>query len=131
MIKNNNLFDCLNWILRKKEDKNIENKNTSFYILNRWLSMIDENYVKIINSTTNTWISKNNSFNNDLYLLKFLKLALPKHYKKINYLKKNKDENQLNESFDFINEISSGMEISQSELKSNLHLLQQLYDKET
>ena len=127
---NNNLFDCLNWISRKK-NIDIENSPTSFYMLNRWISMIDKDNCKIINNTVNKWITKNNSFNDDFYILKFLKQTLPKQYKKINYIKKinNKDKEEKGE--DFFVEIANSLNISQKELKNNFAFLKEIYDNKT
>lgn len=127
---NNNLFDCLNWISRKK-NIDIENSPTSFYMLNRWLSMIDKDHCKIINNTVNKWISKNNSFNDDFYILKFLKQTLPKQYKKINYIKKNNKKDKEEKNEDFFVEIANSLNISQKELKNNFAFLKEIYDNKT
>lgn len=127
---NNNLFDCLNWISRKK-NTDIENSPTSFYMLNRWLSMIDKDHCKIINNTVNKWISKNNSFNDDFYILKFLKQTLPKQYKKINYIKKNNKKDKEEKNEDFFVEIANSLNISQKELKNNFAFLKEIYDNKT
>lgn len=127
---NNNLFDCLNWISRKK-NIDIENSPTSFYMLNRWISMIDKDHCKIINNTVNKWISKNNSFNDDFYILKFLKQTLPKQYKKINYIKKNNKKDKEEKNEDFFVEIANSLNISQKELKNNFAFLKEIYDNKT
>lgn len=81
----NKLFDSIDFVLKKTDiDINsIECKN--YYILNRWLSMSDQNIAKIINSTTNRWLMKNNFSK----VLKFYRSVLPTFNKKIKYLKKN------------------------------------------
>ena len=128
MIKNNNLFDILNWVLKKK-DIDLESKFTSFFIINRCLSMSSNYTSKIINNTVNIWSTKNNSFYNDNYILKFLKSVLPNNYKKISYIKKITETNKTDPNEEiFLSEISNGLQISEKELKNNLKLLKEIYD---
>ena len=126
-MKNNNLFNVLNWIL-KKQNSDVEDTPTSFYILNRWISMVDNTSAMLINSSVNRWILKNNSFSNDFYIVKFLRKSVPKSFKKINYIKKIKITDPEKEDENFISEMSSNLEISQAEYKNNLNLLKELYD---
>lgn len=126
-MKNNNLFNVLNWIL-KKQNSNIEESSTSFYILNRWISMVDNTSAMLINSSVNRWILKNNSFINDFYIVKFLRKSVPKSFKRINYIKKTKISDLDKKDENFVSEMSSNLEISQTEYKNNLNLLKELYD---
>jgi hypothetical protein len=126
-MKNNNLFNVLNWIL-KKQNSDVEDTPTSFYILNRWISMVDNTSAMLINSSVNRWILKNNSFSNDFYIVKFLRKSVPKSFKKINYIKKIKITDPEKENENFISEMSSNLEISQTEYKNNLNILKELYD---
>lgn len=84
---NNKLFDVLNWILKKKS--NISDfDDVSCYIVNRWLTMASNDFCNIINLTSNRWLTKNK----DIPYFNFYKAILPKHNRKIDYIKKTKIE---------------------------------------
>jgi hypothetical protein len=63
MIKkkyNTDLFGYLNWIVKKTKKEPSEQEAVSIFITNRWLSMVDSTYAKIVNVTFNRWLTKNN-----------------------------------------------------------------------
>jgi hypothetical protein len=104
---NNNLFDTLNWIL-KKNGKEPDNLLDSNFILNRWLSMVSPEMAQIINTTGNRW----NKSIIKLPMAKFYKLVLPKCFSKISYTKKKlKDKEAEN-----YKEMTNSLEISSREL---------------
>lgn len=111
MQTQNNLFDILDFVL-KKTDIDIDlHENNNIFILNRWLSMSDQNIAKIINSTSNRWLLKNNHTN----FLKFYRSFLPKINKKIKYIKKplkNKNEEQTD-----ILKLAKNFELSSREIE--------------
>jgi len=87
-MQTSNIFEFLDWVLKKKEKEPIYENNISNYILNRWLSMSDLDVCKIINVTTNRWDKCIESADNFLDNCKFYKTVLPKTHKKIEYIKK-------------------------------------------
>ena len=104
----------LNYILKKKKDSPTEQECSQPFILNRWLSMSDSSIAKIINSTTNRWITQTGiCSNNSLKMSNFLKCIVPKINRKIEYIKKSepspKDEDLL--------ETASAFQISTREMK--------------
>lgn len=115
MIKkkfNDSLFDCLNWILKKTIKDSSSFQFPSSFIISRWLSMTDPSIAQIINSTTNRWINKTESYRDGESLAKFYRTLLPRYTNKINYIKKIQKEttNQDNTN------LNIQMEISQREL---------------
>jgi|APGre2960657404_1045060.scaffolds.fasta_scaffold69487_2 hypothetical protein len=85
MIKNKDtsLFSFLDWIT-KKSNVEIRDYNPPYFLVNRWLSMANNSYCHIINMTTNKWSKNVKEFNYS----NFYRTILPKHNKKINYIKK-------------------------------------------
>lgn len=116
MIKrkfNDNLFDCLNWILRKTiKDLSLLQLPSSF-IISRWLTMVDPSITQIVNSTTNRWINKSELYRDSESLAKFYRLLLPRYNCKINYIKKTQKDTNTQDSNTNLNK---QMEISQREL---------------
>jgi hypothetical protein len=114
MQTENNLFDIIDFCLKKK-NLDIETHNfKANYILNRWLSMSDKNIAKIVNSTVNKWLFKNNSIN----VLKFYRMILPKIDRDIRYIKK--ATNIKNNQEDHENDISTlavNLELSTREIE--------------
>lgn len=114
MQTENNLFDIIDFCLKKK-NIDIETHNfKSNYILNRWLSMSDKNIAKIVNSTANKWLFKNNSIN----VLKFYRMILPKMDRDIRYIKKSTNIKNIQE--DHENDISTlavNLELSTREVE--------------
>ncbi len=80
---NNNLFDTLNWVL-KKDKKEPTTVLESNFILNRWLSMVNPEIAQIINITGNRWNKNIKKFS----MAKFYKSILPKNSDQIFYIKK-------------------------------------------
>jgi hypothetical protein len=115
MIKkkfNDGLFDCLNWILKKTIKDTSSLQFPSSFIISRWLSMADPSIAQIINSTTNRWINKTESYRDGESFAKLYRILLPRYTNKINYIKKIQKEttNQDNSN------LNIQMEISQREL---------------
>lgn len=104
---NNNLFDTLNWILKKnpKESNDLLESN---FILNRWLSMVSPEMAKIINATGNRWNKSNTKFS----MAKFYKSILPKCSDRIFYIKKKTKEKETEDH----KEMTNSLEISRREL---------------
>jgi hypothetical protein len=106
--KNNNLFDFLNFIF-KSSDKEVKEYNPPIYLINRWITMANPIFAKIVNLTSNRWLSNNNDFD----FTKFYRIVLPKHKHKISYIKK-KEKTKIEEENDL--ELANFMECSQREL---------------
>ena len=96
--KDNNLFDFLDYVLKNKSEQPKEYKPPIF-LVNRWLSMANNNFSKIINLTTNKWCSHNSEFD----IAKFYKIILPKHIKRISYIKKKVKEKDVEDSIHMAN----------------------------
>jgi hypothetical protein len=106
MAINNNLFDTLNWILKK--NKKPQNKFESNFMLNRWLSMSNNQIAQIINSTGNRWIK----VLKDFQISKFYYIILPKNNDRISYIKKKtKQENDKDYKI-----IAENMELSTKDI---------------
>jgi hypothetical protein len=114
-MQNNNIFEFLDWILKKKKEEPIYENNITPYLLNRWISMVDSDCVKILNITQNRWniekIDVDDDFNK---LVKFYRILLPKINKKIEYIKKTK--NLTNEKDENLDSIAKNFEISKREV---------------
>ena len=85
--KDDSLFCFLDWIT-KKTNKKAEDYNPPYFLINRWLSMANESYCHIINLTTNKWLDTYKDFD----ISSFYRTVLPKHTKRINYIKKTSKE---------------------------------------
>lgn len=81
---NNNIFQCIDFVLKKTKVDLSDINFKNFYIFNRWLSMSNNDICKIINATTNRWLFKNSTVD----ILKFYRILLPKINKNISYIKK-------------------------------------------
>lgn len=90
--KDTSLFSFLDWIT-KKSNVLIKDYNPPFFLVNRWLSMANSSYSHIINMTTNKWSKNIKDFNYS----NFYRTVLPKHNKKINYIKKSTKDIELDE----------------------------------
>jgi hypothetical protein len=118
MQSNNNIFEFLDFILKKKEKEPIYENNITNYILNRWLSMSDPEVARIVNVTGNRWKESDQDSETFLDTCKFYKTLLPKINKKIEYAKKkNLTTDQEFQQEEFV----KNYEISKRELK--------IYDK--
>ena len=107
----NDIFKILDYILKKTPSKLVLEGNISPFILNRWLSMSDPTICRIINSTTNRWITNKGICDSNSYdMIYFLRKVLPKVTKKFSYIKKKEEKKEeikeKKESFNFM-EISS------------------------
>jgi hypothetical protein len=84
------IFDYINNILFLKKPYNHQNveeiKVYNGFLVNRWLSMFDEDSANIVNETTN----KKNYLNNDKEMqYKMLLNIIPKNkYRRVDYIKK-------------------------------------------
>lgn len=110
------LFDTLNDILiYKKGDQldNIDNeKEYSGYLINRWLSMYSPNLAIIINETVNKYY---NNFITKKDHYRFLCKVIPNSpRKKIEYFKKDKAENQIDDKI--IGFLAKNMQLSKREI---------------
>lgn len=105
-----NIYKFIDFCLKKKNIDISELKINNYYLFNRWLSMCDIDICIILNSLSNRWLFKNNNID----ILKFYRIFLPKNDKKIQYIKKkNKEQKQL----DFL-KLANNLEISTRELES-------------
>lgn len=106
-IINNNLFDTLNWILKKDKKEPVSILESNF-ILNRWLSMVTPEIAQIINITGNRWNKNTTNFS----MAKFYKSILPKNSDQIFYIKRKKEEKEIEN----IEEMANSFELSRKEL---------------
>ena len=89
------IFDYMKNVLFYKKAYKKENfeeiKKYNPYIINRWISMYDAESANIINETSN----KLNYLGNDkeMHYKMLLNILPKKQYKKIQYIKKNVDDN--------------------------------------
>lgn len=104
---NNNLFDTLNWILKKDKKEPVSILESNF-ILNRWLSMVTPEIAQIINITGNRWNKNTTNFS----MAKFYKSILPKNSDQIFYIKRKKEEKEMEN----IKEMANSFELSRKEL---------------
>jgi hypothetical protein len=121
-IYNNDIFDILNFVLKKT---NIKLKSYFFeknYILNRWISMSHVNNAIIVNSTLNRWSRRKLNFNP----IKFYRFILPKTTNNIKYIKKNQIKEE--EKQDYMN-LAKNLEISTREIKEYEEMLEILNTK--
>jgi hypothetical protein len=123
IVMDNNIFDIIDFVLKKKNIDVEKHSIKNFYIINRWLSMSDPSICFIINSITNRWILKNQNIN----LLKFYRTFLPKTVKNIKYIKKN-NKNKDKENQDY-QKIASNYELSIKEIESYEDMLDFLNKK--
>ena len=116
-----NLFDALNWVLKNKKEEPSDLKVYPF-LFNRWLSMVDNDTINIINSTTNRWLLKNKDFP----FVDFYRAVLPKNNERINYIKKEAVSTSKDSD---VTQIAENMELSTREiifLQKSLEDLKQL-----
>jgi len=112
----NMLFDTLNDILISKKGDQLDNidneKEYSGYLINRWLSMYSPNLAIIINETVNKYY---NNFITKKEHYKFLCKIIPNSSrKKIEYFKKDKAENQIDDKI--IGFLAKNMQLSKREI---------------
>jgi hypothetical protein len=94
------LFVCLDWILKKNPKDLPEITPPSTFIINRWLSMADPLMAQVVNVTANRWIYKTNLSKENTLINKFYRTVLPKKNSRIFYIKKEKSSNKNNQELD-------------------------------
>lgn len=119
--KDDSLFLFLDWIT-KKSNLHIKDYVPSLFLINRWLSMANESYCHILNLTTNKWSNVVKNFDYP----SFYRKVLPKHTKKINYIKKIIKESESNEE---ISILSNKFECSKREIEMFIKTLEELNNK--
>jgi hypothetical protein len=105
--KDNNLFDFLNYVLKVSDNEPKDYKPPTF-LINRWISMANPAFARIINLTTNKWCGSIS----DLDISKLYRILLPKYGKRISYIKKEVKEKEYDEDMN----MASIMECSQREI---------------
>jgi hypothetical protein len=105
--KDDSFFVFLNYVF-KNEKECPKNYTPSLFLLNRWISMANPLYAKIVNLTTNKWMYYVKDFN----FKYFYRTVLPQHKNKIFYIKKKEKEKETNDDLN----IANIMECSQREL---------------
>jgi hypothetical protein len=107
----NNIFEYIDFVLKKTKFNGSDVSFKNFYIFNRWLSMSNNDITKIVNATTNRWLLKNSNVD----VLKFYRVILPKMNKKIFYIKK---ENKIKDTDPKdISTIANNYELSTREIQ--------------
>jgi hypothetical protein len=105
--KDNNLFDFLDYVLKNKNEP-LKDYKPPIFLVNRWLSMANDGFCRIINLTTNKWCRQTPDFD----IEKFYRLILPKYKKRIIYIKKKAKQKEHEEDVN----MASIMECSQREI---------------
>jgi hypothetical protein len=121
------IFNFIDSVLFNKKKLNTINEGESqfnYYMVNRWCSMYSPDIARILNETTNLY---GKSFVTKQEQYEFVLNILPKVKKKrINYIKKNKEEKTI-ENVD-ISHIARLSELSQREIKENIDFLNNLHN---
>jgi len=104
---NDNLFLNLDWVLKNNKEEPLD-KNVSYFVFNRWISMSNVDNSNIVNLTTNRWMTKILDFP----FLNFYKIILSKKKGDLKYIKKQNDQDIPVE----LNMISNNMEMSKREI---------------
>jgi hypothetical protein len=106
--KDNNLFEFIDFVLK---NKNVSPKDYKppIFLVNRWLSMANGGFCRIINLTTNKWCRRTQDFD----IEKFYRLLLPKYKKRLVYIKKKVKDKEHEEDVN----MASLMECSQREIE--------------
>jgi hypothetical protein len=98
MHKDNRLFDLINYIF-KSSNKDVKDYIPPTYLVNRWVSMANPLFAKIINLTTNKWCVESYGFD----IKKFYRIILPKYTARISYIKKEVKEKEIEEDTNIAN----------------------------
>jgi hypothetical protein len=106
--KDNNLFEFIDFVL-KNNNQAPKNYKPPIFLANRWLSMANEGFCRIINLTTNKWCRHNPEFD----IQKFYRTLLPKYKKRLSYIKKKAKEKEHDEDVN----MASLLECSQREIE--------------
>ena len=88
-FKDNKLFDFINYIFKNNKQEPTEYK-VPVFLVNRWVSMANPLFAKIVNLTTNKWCAQGQDFD----IKVFYKTVLPQHKNKIFYIKKKDKEKE-------------------------------------
>lgn len=88
-----NIFDFLNYCLKKHKTEPIDEGSVSPYMLNRWLSMSDPDVAQIVNITQNRWTNTETE-KDFIRIIQFYKRILPIICDKISYIKKPSKEEE-------------------------------------
>jgi hypothetical protein len=115
--KDNTLFDFLGFIF-KTNNENPKDYKVPVFLVNRWISMANPAFAKIINLTTNKW----NSSILDFDVSKFYRTLLPKFNRSISYIKKEGKEKEYEIDYN----MASIMECSQREINLFNETLEEL-----
>jgi len=120
-MKNNN-SDIINYVdfCLKKNSIRPKSEQPSSFILNRWLTMVNNSIPIILNATTNRWLKQIKDFN----YVSFYRKILPSNYKNITYIKKKENLNKTEET-EYLN-ISKYMECSYREIMKHEETLEYL-----
>ena len=111
------IFDYINSLLytKKKIDINIEDKSFILYLFNRWVSMYSPELCYYVNETLNKRLYEIFPNINEQY--NYAYNILPKmYYKKINYIKKlksNNDKSKLEKEHNTVKSYADDLELSQ------------------
>lgn len=120
------IFDYINSLLytKKKIDINIEDKSFILYLFNRWVSMYSPELCYYVNETLNKRLYEIFPNINEQY--NYAYNILPKmHYKKINYIKKlksNNDKSKLEKEHNTVKSYADNLELSQREIELYLDM---------
>ena len=117
--KDSRLFDFLNWILKNKSDKPKDYQPSSF-LINRWVSMASPQLSLILNSTTNRWLKNLKDFD----FGSFYYYILPKHGKRIDYIKKKTKDND--DKIEDVRNLADRLECSVREIEFFENTLEEL-----
>jgi len=117
-MKQTTFFDNLKNIIYNKDktllESELDYKNFSLYMMNKWLSFYSNEMCSIINKLSNT---NNKVFDDNKYWYKFLFGVIPSlKYKRIEYIKKNKEKVDKI-SPEVLNFLANQMELSQREIR--------------
>lgn len=119
------IFDFIREILYNRTGKLLEDDNTKQifqpYMVQRWLSMYSPQMAQQLNRTLNRqWQSFEDK---DMWYKAFMGMVPKKHFRKINYLKKNKDYKKKEP---YVNEIISALatqhQLSKREIKDIIEI---------
>jgi hypothetical protein len=118
----NNFITFLRWIL-KIEDQKPEMPKYFGYMINRWLSFATKSNAQIVNVTTNRWNYPSSMEDNILSMIYYT--IIPKHAKRIDYVKKNQNESE-EEVDDSINFFADSLELSTREIEMYNNSLEEM-----
>lgn len=106
-IKDNSLFEFLDYIFKVK-DNSPKNYKVPIFLVNRWISMANPSFAKVVNSTTNRWCRVMKDFD----VTSFYRNIFPEYRAKTNYIKKQTAEQNDDEDLD----VATHLECSKREI---------------